>query len=162
MNFLTKSAKRSSDWSETILGFFTVRNQPNLLEGWLTGPAARKAETLPEAEVRKKCSDLLRGAVGTDFDYNEPIGVIITNWHSNPNFRGSYSFRSVQSKERKVWASDLAEPVTDSKGVPRLLFAGEATNSHHYSNVHGALETGWREADRIIQIINSKNVSSKL
>ena len=112
--------------------------------------------------MRKKCSDLLRGAVSADFDYSEPIGMIITNWHSNPNFRGSYSFRSIKSKERNVWASDLAEPVKDSKGVVKLLFAGEATNTHHYSNVHGALETGWREADRIIEMTSSNNIPSKL
>lgn len=156
VNFLTKSASRTSDWTESILGFFTVRNQPNLLEGWLTGSAARKAEILPEAEVRQRCSNLLRGAVGSDFIYTEPVRMIMTKWFSNPNFRGSYSYRSVKSKERSVWASDLAEPVVDSKGVPRLLFAGEATNSNHYSNVHGALETGWREADRIINMTNSK------
>lgn len=45
----------------------------------------------------------------------------------------------------------LAEPVVvDSQQV--LLFAGEATSPNHYSTVHGAIETGFREADRIINI----------
>ena len=30
-----------------------------------------------------------------------------------------------------------------------LLFAGEATHEHFYSTVHGAVESGWREADRV-------------
>lgn len=30
-----------------------------------------------------------------------------------------------------------------------LFFAGEATHNHYYSTVHGALESGWREAKRI-------------
>ncbi|PSN36046.1 Peroxisomal N(1)-acetyl-spermine/spermidine oxidase [Blattella germanica] len=33
-----------------------------------------------------------------------------------------------------------------------LLFAGEATHSTHFSTVHGAIETGWREAERIIKL----------
>lgn len=53
----------------------------------------------------------------------------------------------------KASNADLAEPIKDSNGVPRLLFAGEATNSIHFSTVHGAIETGWREADRLIAIV---------
>jgi monoamine oxidase len=33
-----------------------------------------------------------------------------------------------------------------------LLFAGEATHSSYYSTVHGAIESGWREAERIIEL----------
>ena len=153
VNFLTKSASRTSDWTESILGFFTVRNQPNLLEGWLTGSAARKAEILPEAEVRQRCSNLLRGAVGSDFIYTEPVRMIMTKWFSNPNFRGSYSYRSMESSKKNVWASDLAQPVVNSKGKTRLFFAGEATHDQWYSTVHGAVQTGWREADRMFDVI---------
>ena len=38
----------------------------------------------------------------------------------------------------------LAEP------VGRVLFAGEATHDTHFSTVHGAIETGRREAERIL------------
>lgn len=31
------------------------------------------------------------------------------------------------------------------------MFAGEATHDYFYSTVHGAVETGWREADRILK-----------
>lgn len=30
-----------------------------------------------------------------------------------------------------------------------LLFAGQATSQNHHSTVHGAIETGWREAQRL-------------
>lgn len=46
----------------------------------------------------------------------------------------------------------LAQPVTDKNGKPVVQFAGEATSGNHYSCVHGAIETGWREADRLIQL----------
>lgn len=116
----------------------------------MSGHAAREVEGLPEAEVIRRCSELIRGAVRDDFpNYTDPVGMVLTKWYNNPNFRGSYSYRSNVSQETNVWASDLALPVADSNGSVRLLFAGEATHDHYYSNVHGAVETGWREADRI-------------
>lgn len=133
-----------------------MRDQPNVLEGWVSGCAARRFESVPEDEALRKCSELLRKAVGNDYAYEEPVSMIRTNWYTNPHFRGSYSYRSVESKERGVWASDLAEPVCDGNGRVRLLFAGEATHSHHYSNVHAAVSTGWREAERIFELFRSK------
>ena len=161
VNFITDLSKATGDWEDKIFGFFTVRNQPNLLISWISGAAARKFETLSEADALQKCSALLREAVGEEFKYEEPTKLIRTLWHSNPNFRGSYSYRSTKSKDLDVWASDLAEPVVDSYGQTRLLFAGEATHDHRYSNVHAAVETGWREADRIIELMKS-SPSSKL
>ena len=43
----------------------------------------------------------------------------------------------------------LAEPVSDRRGQPRVLFAGEATTRYHPSTVHGAWLTGLREATRL-------------
>lgn len=50
----------------------------------------------------------------------------------------------------KASTSILAEPVYDQNSKPIVQFAGEATHDHYYSTVHGAVETGWREAQRII------------
>lgn len=47
-----------------------------------------------------------------------PAEVVVTKWHSNPLFRGSYSYRGLQSEEMDVWAKDLAQPViTTNNGV---------------------------------------------
>ena len=47
----------------------------------------------------------------------------------------------------------MAEPEMDGK----LLFAGEATHPQHFSTVHGAIETGWREAERITEKMKTKH-----
>lgn len=51
-----------------------------------------------------------------------------------------------------VGPSDLAQPITDSQGKAIVHFAGEATHDHYYSTVHGAVESGWREAKRIVDL----------
>lgn len=38
----------------------------------------------------------------------------------------------------------------NQKQKPTIQFAGEATHPYYYSTVHGAVETGYREAERLI------------
>lgn len=72
-----------------------------------------------------------------------------STWYKNQNFRGSYSYRSINTDLLNTTADHLAYPLTNPVGVPVLQFAGEATHEHYYSTVHGAVESGWREAKRI-------------
>ena len=151
VNFLTEAKNRGSGWKDNILGFYTILTHPNLLEGWVTGEAAREIEKLPENQLLSECSQLIKKAIGRLLRarYSEPVRVIRSSWYSNEHFRGTYSYRSMTSDQMNVWASDLAEPITDSNGNIRILFAGEATNSKTYSTVHAAVESGFREAERI-------------
>lgn len=51
----------------------------------------------------------------------------------------------------------LAEPITQvGSGKPIVQFGGEATHEHYYSTVHGAIESGWREAKRLIDFYRIK------
>jgi len=38
--------------------------------------------------------------------------------------------------------------------IPRIQFAGEAMHEKFYSTVHGALESGIREGNQLLSIIN--------
>ena len=71
----------------------------------------------------------------------------VSAWHKNPLVRGAYSFYSM------AMDTELIDPVVilEPEYSGRLLFAGEATNLVKHSTVHGAIETGWREARRIIK-----------
>lgn len=75
-----------------------------------------------------------------------------SQWFTNTHFRGSYSFQSTKTDLLKTSAADLAAPIRNALGVPILHFAGEATHDHYYSTVHGAVESGWREAKRITDL----------
>lgn len=75
-----------------------------------------------------------------------------SKWYSNPNFRGSYSCYTLKAEALDASTQKLAEPIKNSNGKPVIQFAGEATSLKHFSCVHGAVETGWREADRLIEL----------
>lgn len=75
-----------------------------------------------------------------------------SRWYTNKHFRGSYSFHGIEADKRKVYSKQLAEPVYNVKNSPVILFAGEATHSKYYSTVHGAIESGFRESDRLISL----------
>lgn len=73
-----------------------------------------------------------------------------SQWYSNPLFRGSYSAYTLKAEVLRTSTDKLAESINDKNGKIQIQFAGEATSSKHFSTVHGAIETGWREAERII------------
>ncbi|XP_022227123.2 spermine oxidase [Drosophila obscura] len=134
-------------WLESVFGFYPVSHQPRILQGWIIGAHARHMETLTEEKVLEGLLWLLHKFL--PFDVPHPKRFLRTQWHANPNFRGSYTFRSTYTEELRTGAWDLEAPLLDIGGRPRLQFAGESTHKHYYSTVHGAVETGWREAERL-------------
>uniref|UniRef100_A0A1L8E4N5 Putative amine oxidase n=1 Tax=Nyssomyia neivai TaxID=330878 RepID=A0A1L8E4N5_9DIPT len=138
------------DWLEDVFGFYTVDCQPNVLCGWIYGVNARKMERDTDDNVRKGVMYLLKKFLKKDIP--EPISISRSQWYSNPNFRGSYTFRSITTDLLNTSPDDLAKPLTNSLGSPVVCFAGEATHTHYYSTVHGAIESGWREAQRLIDL----------
>lgn len=138
-----------SNWLEDVFGFYTVSFQPNILCGWITGSNARRMELATDDRVKAGVTQLLRMFL-KNWIIPEPIRIKRSSWYSNPHFRGSYTHYSMKSDALGATTTTLAEPLTDSFGRPVVQFAGEATNEHYYSTVHGAIESGWREAQRLI------------
>lgn len=80
-----------------------------------------------------------------------------SKWNSNPHFCGSYTIASIEEEENNASAEDLARPISSKSRNDVLLFAGESTHSTHFATVHGAIETGYREAQRLIQMYQETN-----
>ncbi|CAL8109981.1 unnamed protein product [Orchesella dallaii] len=141
-------------WCRNILGFYVVASHPTALNSWITGPASKLIETLTDEEVKdifmKVCRKFL-----PNYDIPDPVEFCRTSWFSNRFTKGSYSFRQMKSEENNVWSSELASPILGKNGIPVLCFAGEATHDHFYSTVHGAYESGVREATRLIDLENA-------
>ncbi len=68
----------------------------------------------------------------------------VADWGKEPFVRGLYSYPMATTTEahREALASPLGQ---------KIFFAGEATDLHgHTGTVHGAIESGWRAAEQIL------------
>ena len=74
-----------------------------------------------------------------------PVTCHVTSWGSSPLSRGSYSYLA------PVTPPDTPGVLATPLAGGRLLLAGEATHRMHFGTVHGALDTGTREAERAAQ-----------
>ncbi|XP_075989974.1 spermine oxidase-like isoform X2 [Anticarsia gemmatalis] len=137
-------------WTLQIDGACVTMGSNTTLSLWTNGEATRLVETLPDEVVKRKCMELIRRFMGKNTTIPEPTDMLRTNWYSNPYTRGSYTFDNLQTPLHPHARATLAEPLVDSSGAPRVLFAGEATDNTHFSTVHGASDSGHREASRLL------------
>ncbi|XP_067847380.1 peroxisomal N(1)-acetyl-spermine/spermidine oxidase-like [Heptranchias perlo] len=122
----------------------------HVLLSWISGREAEFMEALNTEEVSSSITNVFRQFTGTP-SLPQPKNILITKWFSNPFIRGSYSYMTVTSDGTMIDA--LAEPLpqADNGRSNQVLFAGEATHRNLYSTAQGALISGWREADRLIE-----------
>ncbi|EEZ98941.1 spermine oxidase [Tribolium castaneum] len=147
--------KDGKSWLEYIYGFYVIDSHPDVLLGWVVGPMVGEVELLPDDVVVAGCMFLLKKFVGDKYEISEPQKILRSKWRNNPHFNGCYSYRCLEAEKKNVTWEDLASPVANSSSKQVLLFAGEATHPIYYSTVHGAIETGYREADRIVNLYKS-------
>ncbi|CAL4063535.1 unnamed protein product, partial [Meganyctiphanes norvegica] len=147
------------NWEDNIIGFYETYKQPFMLCGWIIGRGARLMENFSLEEIKQRCLSLLKKRLSKLFVIPDVSRCSISKWGSNPWIQGSYSYRSMRSEASSVYPSDLAQPLSDEHGKPLVCFAGEATHDHFFSTVHGAMETGYREAERISEFILRKTQS---
>ncbi|XP_035457487.2 protein anon-37Cs isoform X2 [Spodoptera frugiperda] len=144
------SVPKEDGWLTKIFGVSTPLGSSTALTVWTSGEGAKLVETLPEDVVKRKAMELIRRFMGKNRTIPEPIAMIRSSWFSNPYTRGSYTYDNLSTPQYPHARATLAEPLVDSSGAPRVLFAGEATDNTHFSTVHGATDTGFREANRLL------------
>ncbi|XP_043478885.1 spermine oxidase-like isoform X2 [Leptopilina heterotoma] len=132
-------------WLLGLNRFSFVDHRPGLLYGWLSGNYSQEMELIPKEKVFNHIIEALQRFMGKHYNITKPTGMI-SKWNSKANFRGAYTYLLTND----ILPSTLAQPI--GKRKPRILFAGEATHSHFFSTVHGAIESGFREADRLIKL----------
>ena len=79
----------------------------------------------------------------------KPTAVHVTRWHQDPFSRGSYT-HMVTNQSHTSHREEFAKHVVRKNGCA-LRFAGEHTSRDHFATAHGALLSGYREADAILQ-----------
>ncbi|XP_060518709.1 spermine oxidase-like [Cylas formicarius] len=139
-----------------VVCILDVDHNPNVLVAWFAGKNVTAIESLNNDQIMEAQKYWTKNIFGPKFNIGLPDKILKSTWYTNPHFRGTYSYASVKghSKGGGGFPSSLATPLVDDDGVPRVLFAGEATHPHFYSTVHGAIETGYREAERILKLYN--------
>lgn len=109
-------------------------------------------ETLKEAQVRKGIMYVFKNFLKNYVNYTEPVRILTSKWHTNKYSRGAYSSRSLATDKTKASAKKLSTPLRNALCLPLVLFAGEATHENYYGVVHGAVESGYREAQRLTNL----------
>ena len=104
------------------------------------GQLGRDIESWPEEQAHEWGLSKLRACFGEGVP--APRAKHRTSWSIDEFSQGSYTYVAVGSTPADIEA--LAEPVAGA-----LFFAGEATNRDHWATVHGAYESGLRQAARI-------------
>ena len=109
------------------------------------GRAAEEMESFANEEGRLVdfAAEKLRNAFGPD-RVPKITHAYATTWGKDELARGSFANIPIAASGNDM--RKLARPVSC-----RLLFAGEATFTLHYSTVHGALKSGRREFARIMK-----------
>lgn len=118
--------------------------QGTVLMGYTGGPAALELAVLGnEAAVEQGLAEvtaLFGSAARATFVKGQ-----LVDWASDPWARGAYTYTPVGAGNARA---ELATPVGST-----LFFAGEATCTNgHPATVHGAIESGWRAAEEILQL----------
>ncbi|XP_078246759.1 peroxisomal N(1)-acetyl-spermine/spermidine oxidase [Pogona vitticeps] len=149
------AADLQATWFQKIPGFIVLQppeRYGHILCGFIAGKEAEFMETLSDTEVITALTQVLRRATGNP-QLDPPKNILRSKWHSEPYTKGSYSYVAVDSSgdDIDVLAQPLPEEAHNSKPL-QVLFAGEATHRTFYSTTHGALLSGWREADRLIHL----------
>ncbi|XP_076240610.1 uncharacterized protein LOC143183085 [Calliopsis andreniformis] len=145
-----KSYGQDYEWLCDIFAFIPVDYQPRVLCAWISGKHAKEIELLSDNDISDGLYLLLEMFLSKTYNISKFDQMLRSSWYTDEYFRGCYSFRSKTTEKMNVESKDLADPITATDGKPIILFAGEATHDHYFSTVHGAIETGFREADRII------------
>ncbi|KAF1673857.1 PAOX oxidase, partial [Pygoscelis papua] len=152
------SADLEANWFKKLIGFVVLQppeQHGHVLCGFIAGKESEYMETLSDAEVLSTMTRVLRTLTGNQ-RLPAPRSVLRSRWHSAPYTRGSYSYVAIGSSGDDI--DVLAQPLPEDPEDPRplqLLFAGEATHRTFYSTTHGALLSGWREAERLNQLFEA-------
>jgi monoamine oxidase len=115
-----------------------------ILMAFNAGEYGEAIEQLSDEQILSDAMKTLRAMYGPNIP--DPIDWIITRWKSDPFAYGSYSANGVGASNDDREA--LAAPIDKV-----LFFAGEATHNKYFGSVHGALLTGWRAVQEIVEVV---------
>lgn len=149
---MTRDAVSTGDLTwETGVFCVSFDESINCASIWLSGEYAETFSMLNKEESRIRTEHFLSKI------YRQKVSVvdlIQSRWRDNEFIQGSYSYPLAGGADNAVEV--LASPVLTNDGFPILCFAGEGTHPSFYSTMHGAIESGRREADRLVRSLSDR------
>lgn len=140
MTFLFSSDKDFPTWWTQ----FPIE-QP-VLTAWSPADSAERLSKLSDHEICERAIQSLARVMHVPVERCRAhlVAAFTHNWQIDPYSRGAYSYVAAGGIEVQ---RELAAPLNGT-----LFFAGEATNFQgHSGTVHGAIATGYRAAEEILQ-----------
>lgn len=147
------------EWCKYITGLNVYTESPNVLLAWIGCEGARSMEAFSNQEIGAICLRVLQIFL-PNTKPPELLETICSRWASDCHIKGAYSYESVQGSYNErdhLWDPISRMDKSTGKLAPRILFAGEATAESMYSTAHGAIASGWREANRLANYKNQFN-----
>ncbi|KAG5175476.1 amine oxidase [Tribonema minus] len=146
MDFIGHAADTRGQW--VLFADLSRMTGQAVLVAMTGGPFATSIERLSDSGILQQIMAVLKRIY---HKVPEPVKVEISRWKSDRFARGSFSFIAPDATAKDY--DTLSEPLCDGFGVPRVLFAGEATTRYHPSTTTGAWLSGLREAMRIDMLV---------
>lgn len=142
------------EWLTEITGFIRQDAQPNLFGAFVAGKHIKQFEEISDSQLIDDCMWLLEKFLGRILP--RPISMRRSRWMTSKYFLGSYSYGSMDAQVHNVaMGKDLGETLYANASKPIVLIAGEATDYFNSGYVHGAVASGWRAADEILNYYKS-------
>ncbi|XP_022094556.1 polyamine oxidase-like [Acanthaster planci] len=110
----------------------------------VAGDESRRVEAQPLAKTKHEIQEVLRNMYGDSIP--EATDILVSDWSQNPLTKGSYSNLPVEVP------SECRQKLESRVG--RLFFGGEATSRQFYGYIAGGLQSGEREARKLLQCLD--------
>ncbi|MGI9626744.1 MAG: flavin monoamine oxidase family protein, partial [Longimicrobiales bacterium] len=119
------------------------KNESPILTGYMGGEAAERFAALGKEQAIQEALGQLQQMFGVKDLESRLVSAEFVTWATDEYSKMAYTYVPVGGAGLR---DQLAAPVERT-----LFFAGEATNRDNSGYVHGALESGFRAADEVIE-----------
>lgn len=135
-----------SDWTNSIVQFSSIPTSTRVLEVTVGSNYCDEIGKVHDDQVMIEATNVLRTFLKNDC-IPLPKSVLRSSWSRDACFLGGQPYLSLSCKTSQI--NELAEPIFDGKKL-KILFAGDSTEIRGFGNMDGAVRSGIREAQRII------------
>ncbi|KAF5272015.1 hypothetical protein FQR65_LT04996 [Abscondita terminalis] len=124
---------KPKSWVTSIVIIMPVSGSSNALSLWFTGQFVPEIERFSDETIINGFVHLMSKFQGW-IDPVRPQNLTRHAWYSNPHFRGTYSYQTLEARaDGRSKEKILSEPIATPRGKLAVLFAGEATHPTQFS-----------------------------